>query len=150
MREGNEMRERGEREDERAGGDLRAGGGVRVDGAGVGDVVTLKEGWAYYNTETFQTKIGDGTEQGTVVKGHEHPGTLIVQLDDGQLVSAAIAGMTVTQGIHLDSGPTDSRPLCGASNQAETTSDINFVTCDECYELHERRIGGDGMIEGTI
>lgn len=88
--------DRTDREQERAGGDLRAGGGVRVNGAGVGDVVTLKEGWAYYNTETFQTKIGDGTERGTVVKSHEHPGTLIVQLDDGQLVSAAIAGMTVT------------------------------------------------------
>lgn len=60
-----------------------------------------------------------------------------------------VDGAGVGQGIHLDSGPTDSRPLCGASDQAETTTDINFVTCDECYELHEQGMGGDGMVEGT-
>lgn len=41
--------------------------------------------------------------------------------------------------IHLDSGPRDPSPLCGASGLfADVTTEINDVTCSQCEAEHER------------
>lgn len=44
--------------------------------------------------------------------------------------------------LHLDSGPRDSSPLCGA--QGQTTNEIDEVTCAPCHAEHERLTEDDG------
>jgi hypothetical protein len=38
--------------------------------------------------------------------------------------------------IHLDSGPRDSTPLCGADS-TDVTNEINNVTCEVCEAKHD-------------